>query len=140
LLLKEVSLTQFADNKIHTNTSYPLQMHLADASKLEDLNEFGTNGKEFIQLMGSGSEVILQKITLKKLRIPFVISGQSVAGAMVEILAGARVYMDDQAELTHRWTKRTRSIFCHRNCCSTHHDCCTLQRCGCLEFYPIAQF
>ena len=100
IVAKGSVLTQFAGNKIHTNTSYPLQMHLADASKLEDSNEFGTNGKEFIQLMGSGSEVILQKITLKKLRIPFVISGQSVAGAMVEVLAGARVYMDDQAELT----------------------------------------
>lgn len=100
IVAKGSSLTQFADNKIHTNTTYPLQMHLSDASKLEDLNEFGTNGKEFIQLMGSGSEIILQKITLKKLRIPFVLSGQSVAGAMVEVLAGARVYMDDQAELT----------------------------------------
>jgi len=93
-------LTQFANNKIHTNTSYPLQMHLSDASKLEDVNEFGTNGKEYIQLVGSGSDIILQKITLKKLRIPFVLSGQAVAGAMVEILAGAKVYMDNQAELT----------------------------------------
>lgn len=99
IVAKGSSLTQFSNNKIHTNTTYPLQMHLADASKLEDLNEFGTNGKEFIQLMGSGSQIILQKISLKKLRIPYVLSGQSIAGDMVEILAGARVYMDDQAEL-----------------------------------------
>lgn len=100
ILISEGSkLIGFTGNKIHTNSSYPVSMHITDAVNMVDGNQMVNNGKEFIQVTGDGSASINKEISLKKLDESFLVSGQIVAANKFCIAAGSRVYMDNGTEI-----------------------------------------
>lgn len=90
-------LNGFTGNKVHTNSAFPLNMHITDAGSLSDGNQFVNNGKEFIKVSGTGS--INKQINLKKLNASFLISGTITAANKFCIAAGSRVYMDNGAKV-----------------------------------------
>lgn len=92
-------LNGFSGNKIHTNTGFPVSMHITDAGLINDLNTYVNNGKEFIKVEGNGLQVITKAITLKKLKESFLITGSIVAGNNFNVAAGSRIYMDNNAEI-----------------------------------------
>ncbi len=92
-------LTGFVANKIHTNSSYPVSLCIADAGNMNDLNELRNNGKEFFRFTGSSSGIISKEITLGKLLEPVLITGTVVAGNKFNLLAGTRIAMDEHAEI-----------------------------------------
>ncbi len=92
-------LNGFTGNKIHTNSSFPVSMHITDAVNMGGQNQYVNNGKEFIKLAGDGASVIHKEIYLKNLNEPFLVSGQVVAGNSFGVAAGSHVYMDNDAEL-----------------------------------------
>lgn len=100
ILLSEGSkVVGFVGNKIHTNSEYPVSMHITDAMNMDNANEYSKNGKEFVQLTGNASAVITKDIMLVKTTEPFLISGKVVAGNKFCIAAGCRVSMDYEAEV-----------------------------------------
>ncbi|HLP21760.1 MAG TPA: hypothetical protein VK174_15715 [Chitinophagales bacterium] len=90
-------LNGFTGNKVHTNSAFPLNIHITDAGSLSDGNQFVNNGKEFIKVSGTGS--INKQINLKKLDASFLISGTITAANKFCIAAGSRVYMDNGAKV-----------------------------------------
>ncbi len=92
-------LNGFSGNKIHTNTGFPVSMHIADAEMMNELNQFVNNGKEFIKVKGNGNSAITKVIGLKKLNESFLITGTIVAGNTFSIAAGSHIYMDNDAEI-----------------------------------------
>ncbi len=100
ILISEGSkVNGFTGNKIHTNSSFPLSMHITDAVNMTDGNQFVNNGKEFIQVTGDGSSSISKAITLKKLNESFLVSGMIVAGNKFNVAAGSHLYMDNGSEV-----------------------------------------
>ncbi len=89
----------FNGNNIHTNSAFPVNMHLTDAYQMSDMNQFSNNGKEFIKVTGNGDNMIAKQITLTKLNESFLVSGKVTAGNKFTIAAGSRVMMDANAEL-----------------------------------------
>ncbi|MFN8324010.1 MAG: hypothetical protein U0T74_15200 [Chitinophagales bacterium] len=89
----------FTGNNLHTNSAFPVNMHLTDAYQMSDMNQFSNNGKEFIKVSGNGENVIAKQITLAKLNESFLISGKVTAGNKFTIAAGSRVMMDANAEV-----------------------------------------
>ena len=89
----------FTGNKIHTNSSFPVSMHITDAANMTDGNQMVNNGKEFIQVTGDARFTITKEISLKKLNESFLVSGMIVAGNKFCVAAGSRVYMDNGAEI-----------------------------------------
>lgn len=90
---------EFYNNRIHTNSAFPISMHVADAVNMDNMNQFSNNGKEFIQLTGNGLDRINKGINLRKLNESFLISGKITVGYKLNIAAGSRVYMDNEAEI-----------------------------------------
>ncbi len=100
ILLSEGSkVVGFVGNNIHTNSDYPVSMHITDAVNMDNANEYSKNGKEFVQLTGDASNIITKDIMLVKTSEPFLISGNIVAGNKFCIAAGSRVSMDYEAEI-----------------------------------------
>lgn len=100
ILLSEGSkLVGFVGNNIHTNSDFPVSMHVTDAMNMDNANQYSNNGKEFVQLVGNASTVITKDIMLVKTTEPFLISGKIVAGNKFCIAAGSRVSMDYAAEV-----------------------------------------
>ncbi len=100
ILLSEGSkVVGFVGNNIHTNSDYPVSMHITDAVNMDNANEYSKNGKEFVQLTGDASNIITKDIMLVKTSEPFLISGKIVAGNKFCIAAGSRVSMDYEAEI-----------------------------------------
>lgn len=93
-------LIAFSSNNIHTNSAFPISMHITDAAMLENTNQFSNNGKEYIKVTGDGASVITKEITLKKLSESFLVSGVITAGNKFSIAAGSRVAMDTNADIT----------------------------------------
>ncbi|MBK7147951.1 MAG: hypothetical protein IPH78_03800 [Bacteroidetes bacterium] len=91
------SVTHFNGNKIHTNSEYPVSMHIADAAAMNNSNTFSNNGKEFVRMFGSGENVINKAITINKLNSNVLIDGNIVAGNMFTIHAGAKIFMNTNA-------------------------------------------
>lgn len=89
----------FNANKIHTNTGFPVSMHITDGVNLLDGNQFVNNGKEFIKVTGDGTALITKPIYLKKINESFLVSGIVTAGDIFSIEAGSRVFMDNGAEI-----------------------------------------
>ncbi len=94
------SVTHFSGNNVHTNSEYPVSMHIADAAAMNNSNTFNNNGKEFIRMFGSGENVINKSITINKLNSNVLIDGSIVAGNMFTIQAGAKIYMNSNAGIT----------------------------------------
>lgn len=93
ILLSEGSkLVGFVGNNIHTNSDFPVSMHVTDAMNMDNANQYSNNGKEFVQLVGNASTVITKDIMLVKTTEPFLISGKIVAGNKFCIAAGS-VYL-----------------------------------------------
>ncbi len=100
ILVSEGSkLVGFVGNNIHTNSEFPVSMHITDAMSMDNANQYSKNGKEFVQLTGNASSVITKDIMLVKTLEPFLISGKIVAGNKFCIAAGSRVSMDYAAEV-----------------------------------------
>ncbi len=89
----------FNANKIHTNSAFPVSMHITDGINLMDGNQFVNNGKEFIKVTGDGTSTITKPINLKKLNESFLVSGIITAGNKFCIAAGSRVYIDNGSEI-----------------------------------------
>lgn len=88
----------FAGNNIHTNTTFPMSLNLADAFAIESSNRFATNGKEFIELTGTETQMTTAPITISKCDEPYLVSGKSVIGNELKIAAGTKMYMNNNAE------------------------------------------
>ena len=73
LLAEGSKLVSFIGNKIHTNTTFPVSMHITDAANMNDMNQLVNNGKEFFQLTGDGTNAITKAIALQKLNESFLI-------------------------------------------------------------------
>ena len=100
ILISEGSkVNGFMGNKIHTNSAFPVSMHITDAVNMADGNQFVNNGKEFIQVTGDGASSISKAISLKKLNESFLVSGMIVAGNKFSVASGSRVYMDNGSEV-----------------------------------------
>lgn len=89
----------FNANKVHTNTGFPVSMHITDGMNVMDGNQFVNNGKEFIKVSGDGETLITKPILLKKINESFLVSGVVTAGNEFKIEAGSRVFMDSGAEI-----------------------------------------
>lgn len=89
----------FIGNKVHTNSAFPVSMHITDGVNLMDGNQFVNNGKEFIKLTAGNTGFISQPITLKKLNESFLITGRVVAANKFTIEPGSKVYMDNNASI-----------------------------------------
>lgn len=97
LIAEGSKLHGFTGNKIHTNSAFPVSLHIADAAMLADGNQFVNNGKEFIKVTASAP--VNTPINLKKLSQSFLISGTIIARNNFNIAAGSRVYMDNNAKV-----------------------------------------
>lgn len=104
-------LLSFVGNSITTNSSFPLNVFIADAQYLADGNVMSNNGKEFIRVYGKGDQAITQAIILKKLDEPFMISGKVVSTTSFTVNPGARVYMDYDAQVVIDGTQTGNSFF-----------------------------
>jgi hypothetical protein len=92
-------LNNFNGNKIHTNTAFPVSMHITDANKITGINQYVNNGKEFIKVTGNGTSLINKVISLPSINESFLINGAIAAGNSFNISAGSHVYMDNAAEI-----------------------------------------
>jgi hypothetical protein len=92
-------LNNFNGNKIHTNTAFPVSMHITDANKITGINQYVNNGKEFIKVTGNGTSLINKAISLPSINESFLINGAIAAGNSFNISAGSHVYMDNAAEI-----------------------------------------
>ncbi len=91
------TVKNFNSNNIFTNAAYPISMHIADASALDNSNQFSNNGKEFIRV--TAGNTVTKPITLKNLNESFLLSGVITSANAFTINAGSRIYMDNDAEV-----------------------------------------
>jgi|GEM_PF-6680511 len=104
-------LIGFVGNNISPNSSFPLNVFIADAQMLDNGNTMGNNGKEYIRLYGKGDQSITKAIVLKKLDQAYMISGKVVSANSFTVLPGARVFMDYDAEVIIDGTQTGTSFF-----------------------------
>ena len=90
----------FNSNNISVNTGYPVSIHITNAGSLEDGNTYSNNGKEFIELTGSGDNLILKPAVINPLNESYALSGHIIAGNNITIGAGTHIYMNSGAQLT----------------------------------------
>lgn len=88
------SIHHFSGNKIHTNSEFPMSIHISGASSLDNSNTFSNNGKEFIRLFSNDATPIVQPITIKNLTSNQLIDGTVTSANVFTIQAGADVYMN----------------------------------------------
>jgi hypothetical protein len=99
LLSKGSQILHFEGNTFTTNSAYPINMNISDVANINDYNSYSNNGQEYIKLTGNGDEPINKEITIKKTAEPVVISGRIVSGNGFMVKAGARLFIDNDAEL-----------------------------------------
>lgn len=99
VILKNAEVRDFTTNKIHTNTTFPVQIDITGAEKLRDGNTYTNNGREFIALT-SADATVAEPITLRDLKNPYILTGNIQTTNSVIINAGTHLYMAGGAQLT----------------------------------------